>query len=62
MKLEDLQKKTEKELRDMVVSLKEKGQELHFQLAAGKIKNTRELRAARKNIAQVETILSSRKH
>lgn len=61
MKLDDLRKKAEKELQDMVVSLKEKGQSLRFQLAAGKVKNTRELRATRKIIAQIQTILKEKR-
>ena len=62
MKLQDLQKKTEKELQDIIGVLKEKGQDLRFQLAAGKIKNTRELRATRKNVAQAKTILQEKRH
>ena len=61
MKTQDLRKKTEKELHDMAGALKEKGQDLRFQVAAGKIKNTRELRATKKNIAQIQTILHEKR-
>ena len=62
MKLAELKRKTEKELRDMEKSLKEKGRDLRFQLAAGKIKNVREIRLTRKSIAQILTILQEKKH
>ena len=60
MKHEDLRKKAEKELRDMAVSLKEKGRDLRFQLAAGKIKNTREIRQTRKSIARILTVIKEK--
>lgn len=62
MKVEDLRKKTEKELQVLVGTLKEKGQDLRFQLAAGKIKNAREIRATKKSVAQIQTILQEKKH
>jgi len=58
----ELRKKTKKELRDMEKSLKEKGRDLRFQLAAGKIKNVREIRLTKKSIAQLQTILQEKKH
>lgn len=61
MKTQDLRKKTEKELQDMVGTLKEKGQDLRFQLAAGKIKNTREIRSTKKSIARAQTILQEKR-
>ena len=60
MKHEDLRKKVEKELQDMVVSLKEKRRDLRFQLAAGKIKNTREIRQTRKSIARILTVIKEK--
>lgn len=62
MKLQDLRKKTEKELQDTLKSLQEKSGELRFQLAAGKVKNTREVRTTKKSIAQIQTILQEKKH
>ena len=61
MKIIELKEKTEKELRDMVGVLKEKGRDLRFQLAAGRIKNTREIRSTRKTIAQIQTIMREKK-
>ena len=61
MKIIELKEKTEKELRDMIGVLKEKGRDLRFQLAAGRIKNTREIRSTRKIIAQIQTIMREKK-
>ncbi|MCH7828360.1 50S ribosomal protein L29 [Patescibacteria group bacterium] len=61
MKLVELRKKTETELLDMNRNLKEKGRDLRFQLAAGKVKNVREIRLTKKSIAQVQTILQEKK-
>jgi len=61
MKPDELRKKTEKELKDMARSLKEKGRDLRFQLAAGKVKNVREIRLTKKSIARVQTILQEKK-
>ncbi|MCH8244271.1 50S ribosomal protein L29 [Patescibacteria group bacterium] len=62
MKLVELRKKTEKELKDMEVNLKEKGRDLRFQLAAGKIKNVREIRLTKKSIARVLTVLTEKRN
>ena len=61
MKLPELRKKTKKELKDMEQNLKEKGRDLRFQLAAGKVKNVREIRLTKKSVAQIQTILQEQK-
>ena len=61
MKIIELKEKKEKELRDMIGVLKEKGRDRRFQLAAGRIKNTREIRSTRKTIAQIQTIMREKK-
>ena len=61
MKPVELRKKTEKELQDMERNLKEKGRDLRFQLAAGKVKNVREIRLTKKSIAQLKTILQEKR-
>tara|TARA_Y100000310_G_scaffold33609_1_gene31777 strand:- start:1228 stop:1413 length:186 start_codon:yes stop_codon:yes gene_type:complete len=61
MKLKELRQKSVKELQDMVHNLKEKGRDLRFQLAAGKVKNVREIRRTKKNIAQISTVLQAKK-
>ena len=60
MKIIELKEKTEKELKEMMGVLREKGRDLRFQLAAGKIKNTREIRSTRKTIAQIQTIMQEK--
>ena len=61
MKIQDIRGKTEKELQDMTKALKEKGRDLRFLLAAGKMKNTREIRATKKSIAQVQTVIQEKR-
>ncbi|MDP4007165.1 MAG: 50S ribosomal protein L29 [bacterium] len=60
MKLQELKKKSGKELENMARSLKEKSRDLRFQLAAGKVKNVREIRATKKNIAQILTVIQEK--
>ena len=62
MKLVELRKKTEKELKSMETNLKEKGRDLRFQLAAGKIKNVREIRLTKKSIARLLTVLTEKRN
>lgn len=62
MKLVELRKKTEKELKGMETNLKEKGRDLRFQLAAGKIKNVREIRLTKKSIARLLTVLTEKRN
>lgn len=56
----DLQKKTEKELLKMTVDSKTKLQQLRFDLPSGKIKNVREIRKLRREIARIATLLRLR--
>ena len=62
MKLVELRKKTEKELKSMETNIKEKGRDLRFQLAAGKIKNVREIRLTKKSIARLLTVLTEKRN
>ena len=61
MNMAELRGKSEKELRDMVIQLKEKQRDLRFQLAAGKIKNVREIRTTKKDVAQVLSVVKEKK-
>lgn len=60
MKTKELRTKSAKELGAMANALKEKEQTLRFQLAAGKVKNVRQLRATRKAIAQALTLMKEK--
>ena len=55
MKAKELQKKTEPELQRMLLELRAKLQQLRFDLAGGKVKNVREIRNTRKDIARILT-------
>lgn len=57
MKLRELRIKTEKELKGIPVSLGEKLRELRFNLAGGKVKNIREIRQTKRDIARILTLL-----
>lgn len=61
MKINVLRKKPESELRTMINDHKERLQKLRFDLVSGKIKNIREIREIKKDIARILTILKNEK-
>jgi large subunit ribosomal protein L29 len=58
MKTKELRQKTKPELEKILREDKEKLRELRFNLIAGKVKNVREIRKIKKDIAKIITILS----
>ncbi len=56
-----LRKKPKSELQRMLSSFQEKLRKLRFNLASGKVKNIKEIRELRKDIAQILTILREKK-
>ena len=56
-----LRKKPKSELQRMLSSFQEKLRKLRFNLASGKVKNIREIRELRKDIARILTILREKK-
>lgn len=56
MKLREIRQKTDKELRESLISLRDKLRELRFNLAGGKVKNIREIRQTKRDIARISTI------
>ena len=60
MKAVELRKKTKADLLKQLESDKEKIQSLRFDIVAGKVKNVRDIRATRKEIAAIMTILSEK--
>lgn len=60
MKPADLQKKTIEELQKLVNEDRAKLQQLRFDLPGGKIKNVREIRSIRRNIARLLTIITQK--
>ncbi len=57
MKAKELKQKTIKDLRKLERELREKLRGLRFDLAAGKVKNVREIRKIKKDIARILTVI-----
>jgi len=57
MKIVEIRKKSKTELKDMLQDLRNKLRALRFDLASGKIKNVRDVRKTKRDIARVLTIL-----
>ncbi|MEK7542432.1 MAG: 50S ribosomal protein L29 [Patescibacteria group bacterium] len=60
MKTAELQRKTVGELQKMVAEERGKLQQLRFDLPGGKVKNVREIRKIRRNIARILTLLKQK--
>jgi len=56
MKIQELRQKSKNELQKFLQDLREKLRQLNFDLAGGKVKNVREIRQAKKDIARVLTL------
>ena len=59
-KIRDFLRLSEKELYKILSDKKEKLRQSKFDISAGKLKNVREVRETRKDIARVLTILTAR--
>ena len=57
MKIKELRQKSEKELQKILQQKKEKIRSFRFSLASGTVKNVREIRELKKDIARILTIL-----
>lgn len=57
MKITELKQKNKDELQRMLAEERERLRVLRFDLAGGKIKNVREIRKIRKDIARILTVL-----
>lgn len=57
MKVKELRQKTEKELRDLLNRSQYKLGQLKFDLASKKLKNVKQVKELRRNIARILTIL-----
>ncbi len=62
MKIAEIKRKSDKELQRTLKELRERLRQLRFDLAAGKVKNIREIRAIKKDIARILTTLNSKKN
>ncbi|MCD6178222.1 50S ribosomal protein L29 [bacterium] len=61
MKASQLRRKSKSELQKMLREWREKLRELRFNLASGKVKNIREIREVKKDIARILTILNEKR-
>lgn len=57
MKIQELRQKPRGELQKLLGSNQEKLRQLRFDLVSGKIKNVREIRKVKKEIARILTLL-----
>jgi len=57
----ELRKKDKKELMTLVQDLKKKLSEMRFKLSANKVKNTKEMSNAKKEIARILTVLNEQR-
>jgi large subunit ribosomal protein L29 len=60
MKAQELRKKSDSELQKILQQKRERLQNLRFDLASGRVKNVREIREIKKDIARILTILNER--
>ncbi len=60
MKVKELSQKTEKELKDLLIENRHKLGQFKFDLASKKLKNVRQIRELRKDIARILTILKEK--
>ena len=56
MNVTELRQKSKNELQELLEGQKENLRQLRFDLAAGKVKNVRQIRQLRKTIAQILTV------
>lgn len=61
MKATELRTKSEGELKKLLNESRSELQQLIFDVARGRVKNIRELRAKKRMIAQLQTVLAERK-
>jgi large subunit ribosomal protein L29 len=57
MKAEDVRSKTPDQLRDSLVQLKKEAFNLRFQQATNQLENTARMRAVRRDVARIKTVL-----
>ena len=60
MKIEDVRAKNDSELDSEIMALKKEQLNLRFQRATGQLENTARVKAVRRDIARIKTILKQR--
>lgn len=61
MEIQELKKKSDEELRDLQNQMQEQIRQLRFEVANLQLKDVRQLRETRRDIARIKTLLSERK-
>ena len=60
MTAQNLREQTAEQLREQLVALKKEAFNLRFQQATGQLENTSRIRAVRRDVARVNTILNQK--
>ena len=60
MDARELKTKTPDQLRDSLVALKREAFNLRFQQATGQLENTSRMRAVRRDVARIKTVLNQK--
>lgn len=60
MNAHELRDKTPDQLREQLTSLKKEAFNLRFQQATGQLENTARMRAVRRDVARVQTVLNQK--
>lgn len=60
MKADELKTKTPDQLRDSLVALKKEAFNLRFQQATGQLENTARMRAVKRDVARILTVLNQK--
>ncbi len=61
MKIKELREKSQTELEKILQDNREKLRQLRFDLVSGKVKNVREIRKIKKDIARILTLLNEQR-
>jgi len=60
MNADELKNKTPDQLRDALVALKKEAFNLRFQQATGQLENTARMRAVRRDVARIKTVMNQK--
>ncbi len=60
MNAKELSAKTPDQLKDELIALKKEGFNLRFQQATGQLENTARMRAVRRDVARIKTVLNQK--
>ena len=60
MKADELKTKTPDQLRDSLIALKKEAFNLRFQQATGQLENPSRMRAVRRDVARIKTVLNQK--